>query len=179
LVIRQGTDCHTRITNPGPIFGINHALSDVLLDCLCQKDQASVASDSSQDLHGNVSPRSQLLEVLPEPSDTVSKHSYIYNKAGVKFLAKDALSSVPQTRAMTQENGPIYQGQKIESYMLPCDEMEQDRLDFFPCGIPTCIISKGKVQIQGWCQDYASPSDRRIEIGANGWTTDEIGLQWL
>jgi hypothetical protein len=88
-------------------------------------------SDSSQDIHGNVSPGSQSVEVLPEPSETISKHSYIYNKAGAKSSAKDALSSVPQTRTMTQENGPIYQGQTIESYMLPCDEMEQDRLDFF------------------------------------------------
>jgi SAM-dependent methyltransferase len=32
---------------------------------------------------------------------------------------------------MIQENSRIYQGQEIDSYMLPCDEMEQDRLDFF------------------------------------------------
>jgi hypothetical protein len=53
--------------------------------------RASVTSDSSQYIHGNVSPGSQLLEVLPERSDIVSKRSYIYSKAGAKFLAKGAL----------------------------------------------------------------------------------------
>lgn len=101
------------------------------LDDLCQNDQTPVASDSSQDILGDVSPGNQLLKVLPEPSDTVFKHSFIYNKTGAKFLAKDTLSSHSQKRTMIQENGRIYQGQKIESYMLPCDETEQDRLDFF------------------------------------------------
>jgi hypothetical protein len=45
--------------------------------------------------------------------------------------------------------------------------------------IPTCIIFKGKVHIEGWYQDYALPSDWRIEVSENGWTTDEIGLRWL
>ncbi|PWY95762.1 hypothetical protein BO94DRAFT_600357 [Aspergillus sclerotioniger CBS 115572] len=31
---------------------------------------------------------------------------------------------------MCQENGRIYQGQGINSYILPCDETEQDCLDF-------------------------------------------------
>lgn len=110
---------------------INHTLSDSLLDDLCQKHQTSVASDPSQDILENVYPGNQPIMLLPEPSDTVFKHSYIYNKKGAKFLAKDALRSVPLTRTMVEENGRIYQGQKIESYMLPCDEMEQDRLDFF------------------------------------------------
>lgn len=100
---------------------INHALSDELLDDLCQKNQTSVASDSSQDILGKVYPGNQLIKI---PGATVFKHSYIYNKKGAKFLAKDALSSVPLTRTMIQENGRIYHGQKIESYMLPCDEME-------------------------------------------------------
>jgi hypothetical protein len=45
--------------------------------------------------------------------------------------------------------------------------------------IPTCIIFNGKVHIEGWYQDYALPSDWRIEVSENGWTTDEIGLRWL
>lgn len=119
------------ITKQGPILKMNHTLLDVLLDDSCQKDQTSVVSDSSQDILGNVSPGNQLLKVLPEPSDTVFKHSYIYNKKGARFLAKDSLSGVSLTRTMIQENSRIYQGQKIESYVLPCDEMEQDCLDFF------------------------------------------------
>jgi hypothetical protein len=42
--------------------------------------------------------------------------------------------------------------------------------------IPTCIIFKGKVHIEGWYQDYALPSDWRIEVSENGWPTDKIGL---
>jgi hypothetical protein len=87
--------------------------------------------DLIQDMLGKASPRNQLLKVLPEPSDTVFKHSDIYNKKGARFLAKDALSGVSLTRTMIQENGRIYQGHKLESYMLPCDEIEQDHLDFF------------------------------------------------
>ena len=45
--------------------------------------------------------------------------------------------------------------------------------------LPPCIIFKGKVHIEGWYQDEAIPHDWRIEVSPNGWTTDEIGLQWL
>ena len=45
--------------------------------------------------------------------------------------------------------------------------------------LPPCIIFKGKVHIEGWYQDEALPHDWRIEVSQNGWTTDEIGLQWL
>ena len=38
---------------------------------------------------------------------------------------------------------------------------------------------KGKIHIEGWYQDEALPHDWRIEVSPNGWTTDEIGLQWL
>jgi hypothetical protein len=45
--------------------------------------------------------------------------------------------------------------------------------------LPPCIIFKGKVHIEGWYEDNALPRDWRIEVSANGWTTDEIGLRWL
>jgi hypothetical protein len=45
--------------------------------------------------------------------------------------------------------------------------------------LPTCIIFKGRVHIEGWFEEIDLPSSWRIEISANGWTTDEIGLQWL
>jgi hypothetical protein len=45
--------------------------------------------------------------------------------------------------------------------------------------LPPCIIFKGKVHIEGWYEDDALPRDWRIEVSANGWTTDKIGLQWL
>ncbi|KKA22460.1 Transposase [Rasamsonia emersonii CBS 393.64] len=45
--------------------------------------------------------------------------------------------------------------------------------------LPSCIIFKGKVHIEGWFDEGLLPSDWRIEISQNGWTTDEIGLRWL
>jgi hypothetical protein len=45
--------------------------------------------------------------------------------------------------------------------------------------LPSCIIFKGKVHIEGWYQDHTLPPDWRVEVSQNGWTTDEIGLRWL
>jgi hypothetical protein len=45
--------------------------------------------------------------------------------------------------------------------------------------VPSCIIFKGKRFIEGWFEEYGIPTDLRIELSANGWTTDEIGLRWL
>lgn len=43
--------------------------------------------------------------------------------------------------------------------------------------LPPCVISKGKKYIEGWFNGL--PGDWRFEVSQNGWTTDEIGLQWL
>lgn len=43
--------------------------------------------------------------------------------------------------------------------------------------LPPCIIFKGKNFIESWFNNL--PKDWRFEISQNGWTTDEIGLQWL
>jgi hypothetical protein len=45
--------------------------------------------------------------------------------------------------------------------------------------IPSTIIFKGKVHIEGWFDEILLPGDWRIEMSANGWTTDEIGFCWL
>jgi hypothetical protein len=45
--------------------------------------------------------------------------------------------------------------------------------------VPPCIIFKGKVHIKGWFEELGLPGDWRIELSANGWTTDQITLQWL
>ena len=45
--------------------------------------------------------------------------------------------------------------------------------------LPSCIVFKGQVHIQGWYEDGALPEDWRIEVSNNGWTTDKIGLRWL
>ena len=45
--------------------------------------------------------------------------------------------------------------------------------------LPPCIIFKGKVHSKGWYEDETLPHSWRIEVSDNGWTTDNIGLQWL
>ncbi|ODM14863.1 hypothetical protein SI65_09615 [Aspergillus cristatus] len=40
--------------------------------------------------------------------------------------------------------------------------------------LPPCIVFKGKSHIQAWYEDNALPSDWRIELSENGWTTDQI-----
>jgi hypothetical protein len=45
--------------------------------------------------------------------------------------------------------------------------------------LPTTIIFKGKVPIQGWYEEYGLPGNWRIEVSKNGWTNDELGLRWL
>jgi hypothetical protein len=45
--------------------------------------------------------------------------------------------------------------------------------------VPTCIIFKGKVYMEGWFEELDLPPDWRVEVSANGWTTNEIGLRWL
>ena len=45
--------------------------------------------------------------------------------------------------------------------------------------LPPCIVFKGKTYIQAWYEDNTSPSDWRIELSENGWTTDQIALSWL
>jgi hypothetical protein len=45
--------------------------------------------------------------------------------------------------------------------------------------VPSTIIFKGKVHIEGWFEEGAIPGNWRIEMSTNGWTTDAIGLRWL
>lgn len=43
--------------------------------------------------------------------------------------------------------------------------------------VPTTIIFKGKRYIEGWFEGFTAPPAWRVEVSANGWTTDEIGLR--
>jgi hypothetical protein len=45
--------------------------------------------------------------------------------------------------------------------------------------IPPMIIFAGKTYIGSWFQLSETPTDWRIQTSSNGWTTDEIGLDWL
>ncbi|KAI3014806.1 hypothetical protein CBS147347_11413 [Aspergillus niger] len=97
-----------------------------------QDDHLKAATDSGQHISGKILQVHRDPKLVAEPSGTFPLLRYIYNKKGAAFLAKNALgrSCGLPTRRMFQENGRIYQGQGIDSYLLPCDEMEQDRLDF-------------------------------------------------
>ena len=45
--------------------------------------------------------------------------------------------------------------------------------------IPSTVIFKGKVHIEGWFDEGSIPGSWRIKMSANRWTTDAIGLHWL
>lgn len=45
--------------------------------------------------------------------------------------------------------------------------------------LPSCIIFKGKVHMEAWYENDKVPSNWRIEVSPNGWTSNEIGLRWL
>lgn len=45
--------------------------------------------------------------------------------------------------------------------------------------VPSTIIFKGKVHIEGWFDEAGIPHEWRIELSPNGWTSDIIGLRWL
>jgi hypothetical protein len=45
--------------------------------------------------------------------------------------------------------------------------------------IPPMIIFAGKTYIGSWFESTETPRDWRIQTSSNGWTTDEIGMEWL
>ncbi|GLA67432.1 hypothetical protein AtubIFM54640_010751 [Aspergillus tubingensis] len=110
----------------------NHALSISRLGDLNQNGYLKAATDSAQNISGDICQGSRLSRRVTGPSGTFALLRYVYNRNGAAFLAKNALDSARSllARRLVQENGRIYQGQEIDSYILPCDETEQDRLDF-------------------------------------------------
>lgn len=45
--------------------------------------------------------------------------------------------------------------------------------------VPPFIVFAGKYHLSTWYQDDAIPRDWRIATSPNGWTTNEIGLDWI
>jgi hypothetical protein len=45
--------------------------------------------------------------------------------------------------------------------------------------IPPFIIYKGRVHISAWYGEADIPSDWRISVSENGWTNNDLGLEWL
>ena len=45
--------------------------------------------------------------------------------------------------------------------------------------LPPMIIFAGKTHRTNWFQNTQLPSDWTIAVSNNGWTTDQLGFQWL
>jgi hypothetical protein len=45
--------------------------------------------------------------------------------------------------------------------------------------IPPFIIFQGKHHLSAWYKEGSLPHDWVIGVSENGWTTNELGLQWL
>jgi hypothetical protein len=96
---------------------------------------------------------------------------YNFNETGF------AMGLIATTKVVTRSNMPgrphlIQPGQREWVTTIEC-------IGSTGFSVPTCIIFKGKVHIQGWFEELDLPRDWRIEVSANGWTTDQIGLRWL
>jgi len=52
-----------------------------------------------------------------------------------------------------------------------------ERISASGWALPPSVIFKGKVFVEPWFDNL--PSDWKFEESPNGWTSDEIGLQWL
>jgi hypothetical protein len=47
------------------------------------------------------------------------------------------------------------------------------------CSIPPFIILTGQYHLSAWYEDAAIPRDWAIAVSDNGWTTNELGVEWL
>jgi hypothetical protein len=45
--------------------------------------------------------------------------------------------------------------------------------------IPPFIIFAGKHHLSAWYQEAGIPSNWSIRLTSNGWTINEVGLEWL
>jgi len=45
--------------------------------------------------------------------------------------------------------------------------------------LPPFIIYKGRYHLSGWYEETSIPGDWLFGVSANGWTTNELGLEWL
>ncbi|GIC88724.1 uncharacterized protein Aud_005122 [Aspergillus udagawae] len=125
----------------------NRLISALLLGYHSQNGNRKTASDSDRDVLGNAFPDNRPLKVVCDSSGILSLVANVYNKEGAEFLAKDTRGSAHQIRTAIQENGRIYQGQGTGSYMLPCDELEKDRLDFIHTMVMKALRSDRPIHV--------------------------------
>jgi hypothetical protein len=88
-----------------------------------------------------------------------------------------AMGLIATTKVVTRSNMPgsphlIQPGQREWVTTIEC-------IGSTGFSIPTYIIFNGKVLMEAWFEEPGLPRDWRIEVSANGWTTNQIGLRWL
>ncbi|KAL5365107.1 S-adenosyl-L-methionine-dependent methyltransferase [Aspergillus floccosus] len=125
----------------------NHFISALLLGYHSQNANRKTASDSDRDMLGKAFPDNRPLKFVCDSNGILSLVANVYNKEGAEFLAKDKQGSAHQTRTAIQENGRIYEGQGTGSYMLPCDELEKDRLDFIHTMVTKALSSDRPIHV--------------------------------
>ena len=45
--------------------------------------------------------------------------------------------------------------------------------------LPPMVIFKGKVHLSAWYENNEIPRDWTLAVSDNGWTTNELGLEWI
>ena len=45
--------------------------------------------------------------------------------------------------------------------------------------VPPFVVVKGKYILLSWYNEFKLPKDWRLSVSDNGWTTNEIGLEWI
>ena len=101
----------------------------------------------------------------------LDKDIFNFNKTGF------AMGIIATTRVVTRANMPgkpnlIQPGKREWVTTIKC-------INATGWSIPSTIIFKGKVHIEGWFSKYNLSSNWRIELSPNGWTSDVISLRWL
>lgn len=133
----------------------HHALSATIISELSRIGKSGNASDSDGDMFGNAIHTNLLPKHTPEPTWI----PYVYNREGAEYLAKDIRGCARRTGNTIPENGRIYQGERIENYMLPCDEKEQDRLDFIHTMVMNALKSDRLTHVPH------TPNGRFLDLG--------------
>lgn len=122
----------------------------------CPNGQSKSTFSADHDSIGNGDHENQPPKLVRKRNGTSLVVSHIHNKMGAEFLAKSCGSV---TRIAVQENGRTYQRQGIDSYILPCDEMEQDRLDFMHALFKTALCSTTLIHVSH------TPNSRFLDLG--------------
>ncbi|KAG2418584.1 hypothetical protein HFD88_001685 [Aspergillus terreus] len=81
------------------------------------------------------------------------------NVEGALQLASNSLEATPWVRKIVEENGRLYLGHAVSTYMLPCDEEEQDRLDFLHTVFMAALSPPGLIHVPH------PPNGRFLDLG--------------